>query len=76
MCSRFRRRAALNQDWIVSKSRAYTMKTGQQQVKEAVLQDIDDYMHTRSGDTESKLQLWLDDALARYSAWLERTGSR
>jgi hypothetical protein len=52
------------------------MKTGQQQVKEAVLQDIDDYMHTRSGDTESKLQLWLDDALARYSAWLERTGSR
>ena len=52
-----------------------SVKAGQQQVKEAVLQDLDDYVRGRSGNSEPPLKPWLDDALVRYRAWLDRTGS-
>jgi hypothetical protein len=46
---------------------------GQQQVKQAVLDDLDGYVKT-TGNAATGAQSWLAGARQTYSAWLRRTG--
>jgi hypothetical protein len=55
-------------------SHASSIKIGCQQVKEAVLQDLTDYMKSAGAGAQSPARLWLEDARVRYSAWLARAG--
>jgi hypothetical protein len=54
----------------------YSVEIGKQQVKEAVLQDIDDYMRAQAGGARASAVPWAAEARPKYSAWLSRTGSR
>ncbi len=53
----------------------YSVEIGKQQVKGAVLQDIDDYMRAHAGSARSSAAPWAQEARPKYSAWLNRTGS-
>jgi hypothetical protein len=53
-----------------------TVKQGQQQVKEAVLQDLNDYVRAHGGGLQSSARPWTLEAQPRYAAWLVRTGGR
>jgi hypothetical protein len=53
-----------------------SVKIGKQQVKDAVLQDLDDYVRSRAGDARSSAASWAAEARLTYSAWLNRTGTR
>ena len=55
---------------------AYTVKIGMQQVKEAILQDLDDYVRTHAGGARLSAAPWAEEARPRYAAWLNRTGAR
>ena len=52
----------------------YSVEIGRQQVKDAVLQDIDAYVQAHPGSTRSPAP-WALEARPKYSAWLNRTGS-
>ena len=52
----------------------YSIEIGKQQVKDAVLQDLNDYLRAQPGSGQLPAKLWLDGALATYSAWLARAG--
>jgi hypothetical protein len=53
-----------------------TIKNGQVQVKNAVLQDLDVYVRAHAGSAQSSARAWVDEARPRYSAWLRRAASR
>jgi hypothetical protein len=55
---------------------AVSVKIGKQQVKEAVLQDLNDYVRAHGGNTQAPARPWISEAQPRYAAWLARTGSR
>ena len=55
---------------------ALSVKIGKQQVKEAVLQDLDDHVRAHSGNTQAPARPWISGAQPRYSAWLVRAISR
>ena len=55
---------------------ALSVKIGKQQVKEAVLQDLDDYVRAHGGHTQASARPWISVAQPRYAAWLARTGRR
>jgi hypothetical protein len=46
---------------------------GQAQVKRAVLEDLTEYVRGQPATTGAA-DIWIKDAIARYSAWLARTG--
>jgi hypothetical protein len=52
-----------------------SVKGGKQQVKDAVLQDIEEYMRAHAGHARSSAAPWAQEARPKYSAWLNRTGS-
>jgi hypothetical protein len=54
---------------------AYSAQIGKQQVKDAVLQDIDAYVQAHPGSTGSSAAPWALEAQPKYSAWLSRAGS-
>ena len=56
--------------------RAQSVQIGKQHVKEAVLQDLDDYVRAHPGSARSSAAPWAEGARPTYSAWLIRTGSR
>jgi hypothetical protein len=39
-----------------------------------VLQDLNDYVRAQSGSGQLPAKLWIDGAIATYSAWLARNG--
>jgi hypothetical protein len=53
----------------------YSVEIGKQQVKDAVLQDLDAYVQAHPGAGQSPARAWVDEARQRYSAWLRRTAS-
>jgi len=55
---------------------ASSIKMGCQLVKDAVLQDLADYMTSAGASAHTSARGWADAARARYSAWLARTGGR
>ena len=55
---------------------AYSVQLGKQQVKDVVLQDLDDYVRGHPGSARSAAAAWAEEARPRYSAWLNRTGIR
>ncbi len=54
----------------------YSVEIGKQQVKDAVLQDLNDYLRAQSGNGQLPAKLWVDGAIATYSAWLARAGGQ
>ena len=60
----------------MSPGSASSIKMGCQLVKDAVLQDLADYMKTAGAGAQTPARGWSDAARPRYSAWLARTGSR
>jgi hypothetical protein len=52
---------------------ALSVKIGKQQVLEAVLQDLDDYVRTHGGNTQAPARHWISEAQSRYASWLGRT---
>ena len=53
---------------------SYSIEIGKQQVKDAVLQDLNDYLRAQPGNGQLPEKLWVDGAIATYSAWLARAG--
>jgi hypothetical protein len=53
----------------------YSVEIGRQQVKDAVLQDLDDYRRAQAGSARSSGALWAQEARPKYAAWLNRTAS-
>ncbi len=53
-----------------------SVKIGKQQVKDAVLQDLDDYVRSQAGRIRSSAAPWAAEARFTYSAWLNRIGGR
>ena len=51
---------------------ARSIKLGQQQVKDAVLQDLSDHLRATGGNVPPAVQPWVEGALVRYSQWLDR----
>jgi hypothetical protein len=60
----------------MSPGSASSIKMGCQLVKDAVLQDLADYLKSAGASAQAPARGWSDAARARYSAWLARTGSR
>jgi hypothetical protein len=52
---------------------ALSVRIGKQQVKEAVLQDLDDYVRAQAGNVQASARSWIAEAQPRYAAWLGRT---
>jgi hypothetical protein len=55
---------------------SYSTQIGQQQVKEAVLQDIDDYARAHAGGARAPAGPWADQMRPTYAAWLRRAENR
>jgi hypothetical protein len=56
--------------------RAEATRTGMQQVKEAVLQDLDAFEQSSSHRAATSFATWLADATASYEEWLARIAAR
>ena len=41
-----------------------------------MLQDLNDYLRAQSGNGQLPAKLWVDGAIATYSAWLARGGGQ
>jgi hypothetical protein len=54
---------------------AQSIKIGQQQVKDAVLQDLADHLRTQGGSAPLPVQPWVEGALVKYSEWLDRASA-
>ena len=54
----------------------YSVEIGKQQVKDAVLQDIDDHVRSQAGGARSSAASWAAEARLTYSAWMNRIGDR
>ena len=57
---------------VATSRQAYSVEIGKQQVKDAVLQDLNDYLRAQSGNGQLPAKVWVDGAIATYSAWLAR----
>jgi hypothetical protein len=55
---------------------SYSAQIGQQQVKEAVLQDIDDHARTHASGVRAAAGPWAEQARPTYAAWLRRAENR
>jgi hypothetical protein len=54
----------------------YSIEIGKQQVKDAVLQDLSDYLRGQPASGQLPAKQWIDGAIATYSAWLARAGGQ
>ena len=50
----------------------YSIEIGKQQVKDVVLQDLNDYLRGQPGTGQPPAKQWIDGVIATYSAWLAR----